>query len=622
MKENKRALRLLFKEMPDVMILTVVNEVLGALLPYAGIYVSARILNELSSLRRITVLRSWVLLLLLLILAGGFLKAAFLRFKNIGESKQIVLMNKLLSEKVLSMDYCDVDDTATFDKLYTVQQGDQWTGWGIRKTYEGFSKTVCATVTVIGALGMALPLFFLPVGENAGRLQILNHPLFPVLFLLLIFALAYGGAVLGNREGKIWTEYEEDHRFGNRMFGFFGIEIYNRERALDMRLFHQEEIAHDLFFADFSFGAKSRVAKLLRSKRGMAAALSEVVSAVLVGIAYLFVCLKCWGGAFPIGSCTQYIGAITALLAGMSSLMYQIQQAGSNVLFLQRLFEFLDIPNRMYQGTLTVEKRKDCNYEIEFRNVSFHYPGSEFMALKNVNLKFRIGEKMAIVGENGSGKTTFIKLLCRLYDPTEGAILLNGIDIRKYDYREYLSIFSIVFQDFKLLSFGLGENVAAARSYDSFLAEAVLRKAGFGKRLDTLPEGLDTILNKDFSDKGIQISGGEAQKIAIARALYRNAPFIILDEPTAALDPVAEYEIYSRFNEIVGNRTAVYISHRLSSCRFCDEIIVFHEGSMMEKGSHEELLAKEGKYSELWHAQAVFYQKEAVSHQQQSSGII
>lgn len=622
MKENKRALRLLFKEMPDVMILTVVNEVLGALLPYAGIYVSARILNELSSLRRITVLRNWVLLLLLLTLAGGFLKAAFLRFKNIGESKQIVLMNKLLSEKVLSMDYCDVDDTATFDKLYTVQQGDQWTGWGIRKTYEGFCKTVCATVTVIGALGMALPLFFLPVGENAGRLQILNHPLFPVLFLLLIFALAYGGAVLGNREGKIWTEYEEDHRFGNRMFGFFGIEIYNRERALDMRLFHQEEIAHDLFFADFSFGAKSRVAKLLRSKRGMAAALSEVVSAVLVGIAYLFVCLKCWGGAFPIGSCTQYIGAITALLAGMSSLMYQIQQAGSNVLFLQRLFEFLDIPNRMYQGTLTVEKRKDCNYEIEFRNVSFHYPGSEFMALKNVNLKFRIGEKLAIVGENGSGKTTFIKLLCRLYDPTEGAILLNGIDIRKYDYREYLSIFSIVFQDFKLLSFGLGENVAAARSYDSSLAEAVLRKAGFGKRLDTLPEGLDTILNKDFSDKGIQISGGEAQKIAIARALYRNAPFIILDEPTAALDPVAEYEIYSRFNEIVGNRTAVYISHRLSSCRFCDEIIVFHEGSMMEKGSHEELLAKEGKYSELWHAQAVFYQKEAVSHQQQSSGMI
>ena len=173
---------------------------------------------------------------------------------------------------------------------------------------------------------------------------------------------------------------------------------------------------------------------------------------------------------------------------------------------------------------------------------------------------------------------TFIKLLCRLYDPQEGEILLNGIDIRKYNYREYMNIFSVVFQDFQLLSQPLGQNVAGAADYDRERVEKALIDAGFGERLERLPKGLDTQLYKDFSDEGVEVSGGEAQKIAIARALYKNAPFIILDEPTAALDPIAEAEIYAQFNQIAGDKTAIYISHRLSSCRFCDEITVFDRG--------------------------------------------
>lgn len=219
-----------------------------------------------------------------------------------------------------------------------------------------------------------------------------------------------------------------------------------------------------------------------------------------------------------------------------------------------------------------------------------------------------IGERLAVVGMNGSGKTTFIKLLCRLYDPTEGVILLNGVDIRKYDYDEYLSIFSVVFQDFRLFAFSLGQNVAAAAEYIGEKAADCLREAGFEGRLSKMLKGLDTNLYQDFDPEGVEISGGEAQKIAIARALYKDAPFMVLDEPTAALDPVSEYEVYRKFSEISSGKTAIYISHRLASCRFCDKILVFHEGSIVQYGTHEALLVQAGgKYADQWNAQARYY---------------
>lgn len=328
----------------------------------------------------------------------------------------------------------------------------------------------------------------------------------------------------------------------------------------------------------------------------------------LTGVIYAYVCLKAYAGAFDIGMVTQYIGASTTLFLGISLLLQTWSDYRSNVPFLETAFEYLDIPNKMYQGSLTTEKRADRNYEIEFRDVSFRYPGSEEYALRHVNMKFRVGSRLAVVGQNGSGKTTFIKLLCRLYDPTEGEILLNGINIRKYRYEEYMQIFSVVFQDFKLFALPLGQNVAACREYDAENVTQCLQKAGFSARLASMPKGLKTNLYKEMDSEGVEISGGEAQKIAIARALYKDAPFIILDEPTAALDPIAEAEIYEKFNEIAGDKTAIYISHRLSSCKFCDEIAVFDAGCVVQKGTHESLVAdKDGKYHALWEAQAQYY---------------
>ena len=276
--------------------------------------------------------------------------------------------------------------------------------------------------------------------------------------------------------------------------------------------------------------------------------------------------------------------------------------------YLIELYRFLDLPDEMYHGTLSVEKREDNKFEIEFRNVSFQYPGSDSYALKNVSFKFQIGERLAFVGRNGSGKTTFVKLLCRLYDPTEGQILLKGIDISKYNYDQYLRLFSVVFQDIFLFAFSLGENISAQQNYEEEKVRTCLQKVNFGEWLSQLEQGLKTACGRMYQNDGVEFSGGEAQKIALARALYKDAPYIILDEPTASLDPLAEAEVYASFNEIMDEKTAIYISHRLSSCRFADKILVFDDGRIVQQGSHDELVnEKDGKYYELWNAQAKYY---------------
>ena len=270
--------------------------------------------------------------------------------------------------------------------------------------------------------------------------------------------------------------------------------------------------------------------------------------------------------------------------------------------------ELFELKDEMYQGKLPIEKRSDDAYEIEFEHVSFRYPGEKEYALKDLSIKFRIGEKMAIVGRNGSGKTTMIKLLCRLYEPTEGRILLNGVDIRKFQEQEYRRLFSVVFQDFKLFDLELGENVAGSEHYDRKKVGDCLKKAGYSLNQKKMAKGLDTYLYKGYDESGVEISGGEAQKIAIARALYKQSSFILLDEPTAALDPLAENEIYQSFDAIVGTKTAIYISHRLSSCKFCNDIIVFDQGKLIQRGSHEQLLKDtDGRYFEMWNAQAQYY---------------
>ena len=582
--------------------------IVEALPPYVTVYLSAQIINELAHNRRPDILGKWILLTLALELLMGLLKAVVVRWDSGVKSVYNPMKDRIFTNKFFDMDYADIDKQEVRDLHSQINQSANWGGWGINTAVATLERLIQYGFGVIGAIALTVSLFITKVPTGKVDFLWLNHPLVSVGFLLALILIVSVTPILSAMNQAMYVKAAEAARFGNRIFSCFGFIAYDTQRAMDFRMYNQLKIAKHYMKKCDSFGVGSVTAKMSAGGEGIRNGIMAGGISLITGVVYAFVGLKAWAGAFGVGSVTQYVGAITSLTANAGELLRNVALLKSNTTFLRTVYEFLDIPNNMYQGSLTTEKRADRQYEVEFKNVSFKYPGSDLWALRHVNMKFKVGNRLAVVGENGSGKTTFIKLLCRLYDPQEGQILLNGIDIRKYNYRDYMDIFSVVFQDFQLLSQPLGENVAGSAAYDKDRVIKALTDAGFGDRLAELEKGLDTYLYKEYDKSGVDISGGEAQKIAIARALYKDAPFIILDEPTAALDPIAEAEIYSKFNDIAGDKTAIYISHRLSSCKFCDEIAVFHEGKVVQQGSHERLLTEaDGKYFELWNAQAQYY---------------
>ncbi len=609
-----RAMKELHKVTPQYLPTATASAIVDAVSPYVTVYFSARILAELALYRRETVLLQLIAVGVLCMGLVAILNAVLQQHADTLLDDLWGRKNMLFSQKLFSMDFADIDKQETHDLRAQIQQAENWSAWGLMRAAEYYVKILKNMMGILSGIALTVGLFTAKVPETAGKLSSLNHPAFMFLIIGMMFLINFLAGNLEARSVACWGSLGEEATFGNRLFGFFGFIGRTGERGADIRMYDQQELVSFYWQKNSAFGVDGKIGRMSMGEMGICASLGVAITTVFTGFVYVFTCLKAWAGAFDVGSVTQYVGAVTALSANVFALIELNGELKTNAGYIEKTFKFLDIPNSMYQGSLTTEKRSDRQYEVEFKNVSFKYPGAENWALKNVSMKFKVGSRLALVGENGSGKTTFIKLLCRLYDPQEGQILLNGIDIRKYNYRDYMDIFSIVFQDFQLLSQPLGANVAGSTTYDKEKVTKALVDAGFGERLETMPEGLDTQLYKEFTENGVEVSGGEAQKIAIARALYKDAPFIILDEPTAALDPIAEAEIYSKFNDISGDKTAIYISHRLSSCKFCDEIAVFHEGAVVQKGTHEGLLSDEaGKYHELWNAQAQYYTENATA---------
>ena len=583
--------------------------VLKGIIPYVTVFFSAQILTELSEACRADILWKWVVASVAVVGVLSALKSITQHrygalFADVWGRKEI-----LFCRKNFSMDYADIDNQTIRDKRTQLFQNDNWAGWGFGQIMQITEDVVETIVGIAGGITLTVSLFTAVVPANGGNLIVLNNPIFVLLIAAMLLSICFISGKLSEKVVVLYSSASDKARFGNRVFSAFGFIGMNKSRAVDIRMYEQETIvAHYWKENNNVFGADGYMGDMAKGKMGILGGFSASIATLITGFAYLFTCLKAIGGAFGVGSITQYVGAITTLAGNVTLLLQAYGTMKANTEHMEKTFEYLDLPNSMYQGSLTTEKRRDRQYEVEFKDVSFKYSGSDVWALRHVNMKFKVGKRLAIVGENGSGKTTFIKLLCRLYDPQEGQILLNGIDIRKYKYDDYMNIFAVVFQDFQLLCQPLGANVAGKMEYDRERAIKALVDAGFGDRLATMEKGLDTMLYKDLSDDGVDVSGGEAQKIAIARALYKDAPFIILDEPTAALDPIAEAEIYGKFDEIAGDKTAIYISHRLSSCKFCDEIAVFHEGAVIQQGTHASLVSNpNGKYYELWNAQSQYY---------------
>lgn len=409
---------------------------------------------------------------------------------------------------------------------------------------------------------------------------------------------------ISDRIGKKQVELNHENESINFLYGYL-FQIFTSETAAkDIRLYGMQDYLCSKNEACIDAAACFSKEGIFEGKNQ--AEFSFVVQ-LLAGYIYVYVAVMAMSGAVTTGDVLMYSGAIITMMTGVQNVLMQYNQINYRNEYLKTYEEFINRPNMHYDGTLPIEKRDDNEYQLSFHNVSFCYPGTKDYILKNVSLDFKIGQKLALVGMNGAGKTTLIKLLLRLYEPTGGEICLNGINIEKYDYEEYMQIFSVVFQDFKLFAFPLDENIAAAEQMDKARLKQVLDKLGMTEFVEHLPQKEHTLLYQE-NGEGVTLSGGEAQKIAIARALYKNAPFVILDEPTAALDPIAEADIYENFDSLVGGKTAVYISHRMSSCKFCDRIVVLDHGEIAEEGTHDALLKKNEIYAKLYQTQAEYYQ--------------
>lgn len=341
-----------------------------------------------------------------------------------------------------------------------------------------------------------------------------------------------------------------------------------------------------------------------------AGSMSMIATAVIYSVMILTVVNK----NLSIGNFTLYLGLAMNFTSAMTSMLNSLGTIKQNSHEVSYFRSFMDMKTeeKPKESDTFLPIPKTDGYTFTFRNVCFRYEGADKDALHNLNLTFSAGERLAVVGLNGAGKTTFVKLLCRLYDPTQGEILLNGTDIRMFERNEYYRLFAPVFQNVELFAFPISENVSMLppERTDREKSRECLIQAGMEEKLAELKKGVDTELLKVIYDDGIDLSGGEKQKLALARALYKEAPVIVLDEPTAALDALAEYRLYCNFDQMIGRKSAVYISHRLSSTRFCHHIAMFKDGEMVEYGTHDELLLKDGAYAEMFRIQSQYYKNE------------
>lgn len=603
-KRNFIAFKQLFNYTPKLFIYNFLYQLLIVLIPYTTIYFSSKIISEITTTKNVDIIITNVCLTLSITLIMGLLSSICYRKKEVYATGLIsnTTFHRWMGDIYSDLDYPDLTSKRT-QKLSEEQMLHANFGYGLHEIFSNYEVILKNFFKFIIGLFLCISLF-----TSNSTNELLNSWYINLGVIVLLFLISAIAPTFTYIFEKRMLSYSQKISDVNKSFGYLYYEITSSlKNACDIRLFKQDKIIEENLELSNSF---SKVYVKFFMKQSWLLSIKRGIEGLLfTGIA-LFVCYKAYHNAFGIAEVTLYISSMLLVFSGFNSLTSSLINLRNNGEYLKPSIELMNMKNKMYIGSLTTEKRTDNKFDLEFKNVSFKYPDSDTYVLKDVSVKFEVGKKIAIVGENGSGKTTFIKLLTRLYDPTEGTILLNGIDIKKYKYDEYMQIFSVVFQDFGLLSSSIASNIASSENYDINKVNDCISKVGLDERVSEMDNGINTTLFKDVDSNGVDLSGGEQQKVAIARALYKDSPFVILDEPTASLDPISEYEIYSHFKDMVQDKTALYISHRLSSCVFCDNILVFENGSIIETGNHKELLKNnDNKYSLLWNSQAQFYAK-------------
>lgn len=574
-------------------------------IPFVGFIYMTRIVdaltkNEMESIPSFIV--QYLLILLVLQLINGFLNPLV-------ENEDTLLRQNIFTEpnkKMVSMHYHYAESSKVREQLDHINRQMMSGQSSLAMIHMRLHPILSGLITIVWSIVLIFPLFKIDYTLLADGLWWLNPFIVVALFILLVTLMVMNQLKQSEDSAQKLNKMLEDLKETNARFHYEDSILQDVQSGKEIRLYNLTDKMVEQKEKENQFTRKmleenyGQFVKSMLPSNGLFQIMNYVI--------YAYVGLLVLLGILPIALIIQLSNALSQMVLELPQMIQQFMMMISDPEHLKEYYAFMDLPDEEMVGSLPVEKRLDNDYQLSVNNLSFAYPDATEQVLNNIDETFEAGKKYAIVGENGSGKTTFIKLLTRLYEPTEGEIQLNKIDAKKYDLREYFNLFGVVFQDFRLLGFNIGQNVSVEPSFDTNQVMGNLDDVDLGDFIKELPNQLTTYLGTEFNDSGVNLSGGQEQKIALARALYKDAPVMILDEPTAALDPLTEYEIYQKFDQIVQDKTAFYISHRLSSTKLCDEVLVFDQGEIVQRGSHEELVEQPGKYQDLWTAQAQYYQ--------------
>lgn len=607
----KTEMKLLIEELniihsiqPGLITCSFILAIVNAIYPFINIYMFTQIVNEILGNKNLKVLILHATITVILNLFANILSHAFNRLRELNNSTFHFKLGVHLANINHRAKYQNLENSDSregFQKIY-----DNLTQGGL-SAFNGYLSDLIGNVfSLIIAIFLSYELFtFSEIDVKHSWINQIDSYVVTLIFISAFVVAVMAIAKLNFNHDKEAFSINNTRALANKVWSFYEREyIEDVDTGKEIRIYNQcnlilREIknAHNQMTTTELRKCDSDIRFNLRS---------NIISEIMKGMVYLLVVLKCVSGIVPIGNIVQYTGAVNKIFFSVSGIINAWIHITENNKYIYALKDYLSYLDTEDNGVVT----KDLDYDnltIQFHNVSFKYPYSNKYALKNFSAEIKPKEKIAIVGTNGSGKTTMIKLLCKLYEPEEGYITINGIDIREFNDNEYWKLFSVVFQDYKLLGFSIAENIASKHEFNRSKVLSIIEKVGLKNNIEKLKRGIDTEISKDFYEDGVELSGGEAQRIALARALYKDAPIIILDEPTAALDPITEADIYNKINHLTNLKTSIYISHRLSSCKFCDRILVFEEGSLVQEGKHNELLLTDGRYKELWFAQAEYY---------------
>lgn len=566
-----------------------VYTILASIAPFIGIFLPKFLIDELLGQRRIEII--------LMTLIGFFLLSSVVNYSiawlRCAYSPRVTKIRTdyitMISDKIMKMDFKNTEDPEVLNKIKSVMNAVMSNNTGVEGVYH----------TLLGLFGR-LTAF-------VGYISIVLF-LSPCILLFLIINVLISYALTMRVKKYEYSQKEKAADKDRRTFYVFDT-MYDFAYGKDIRIYDLKNILIDKF-KKFR-GERIDISNDVQEKQLKVKIVDVILLVIREFVVYGYLIYNVLFTGMSIGDFTMYFSTINGFGDWMKGILDDLANIKAQNMYLDDMREFLEIKSEDKEKTRDIPI--DSSYEIEFKNVSFKYPKTDKYIYKNLSLKIKKGQRLAIVGINGAGKTTFVKLLCRLYEPTSGEILINGINIQSFSKEEYYKILSVVFQDIKTFAFTVAENVSLENLEDVDREKVLhcIEKAGVGDKINSLQKGIDTSLLKILDGEGVELSGGENQKLALARALYKNGKIVILDEPTSALDAVAEYNIYKGFDELIGDKTAIYISHRLASTKFCDVIAFFENGEIVEYGTHEELLKKNGKYSDMFNIQAQYYKEES-----------